>query len=209
MSTPIRRIPRDVPAGGLLAIELAARGEARTACALSPAGFANRAEILPALAGLWLGVRAARPLSSRAPALPAPQWRRKLALGLFVAHPERMSLDAAVGDLRGLAGAPWFDATLPTLTPFSAAGPSAITVPVTIAWGDRDRLLPPRQAARALREIPGARLVTLKDCGHVPMSDDPIQVAQVLLAAAAGGGDQAPVATGRAGSAIHSLQEPA
>jgi pimeloyl-ACP methyl ester carboxylesterase len=54
-------------------------------------------------------------------------------------------------------------------------------VPVTIAWGTHDRILPPRQAGRALRQIPGARIVSLPGCGHVPMNDAPDLVAQVIL----------------------------
>ncbi|TXS51581.1 alpha/beta fold hydrolase, partial [Streptomyces sp. t39] len=54
-------------------------------------------------------------------------------------------------------------------------------VPVTIAWGERDRLLLRRQGVRAKRTIPGARLVRLPGCGHVPMNDDPALVARVLL----------------------------
>ncbi|CAM5247130.1 Hydrolase OS=Streptomyces fumanus OX=67302 GN=GCM10018772_63380 PE=4 SV=1 [Streptomyces fumanus] len=53
-------------------------------------------------------------------------------------------------------------------------------IPVTIAWGSRDRLLIPRQGARAERGRPGARLVRLPGCGHVP-NDDPALVAGVLL----------------------------
>ena len=58
-------------------------------------------------------------------------------------------------------------------------------VPVTIAWGTKDRLLVRRQGVRALREIPGARLVRLPGCGHVPMSDDPALVGRVILDACA------------------------
>ena len=43
-------------------------------------------------------------------------------------------------------------------------------------------LLLPRQGPRAVRAIPGARLVTLRGCGHVPTYDDPRLVAEVLLA---------------------------
>ncbi|RST15918.1 alpha/beta fold hydrolase [Streptomyces sp. WAC05374] len=59
-------------------------------------------------------------------------------------------------------------------------------VPVTVAWGTRDRLLPPWQAARVKAVIPGARLVPLPRCGHVPMADDPGLVARVLREAACG-----------------------
>ena len=52
---------------------------------------------------------------------------------------------------------------------------------MTIAWGEKDRLLLPRQAPRAARRVRGARLVILTGCGHVPTYDDPPQVARVLL----------------------------
>ncbi|NED61683.1 alpha/beta hydrolase, partial [Streptomyces sp. SID10244] len=54
-------------------------------------------------------------------------------------------------------------------------------IPVTVAWGAKDRLLIPRQGVRAKQMIPRARLVRLPDCGHVPMNDDPALVARVLL----------------------------
>jgi len=61
-------------------------------------------------------------------------------------------------------------------------------VPVTMAWGRRERLLIPRerQARRSIARVPGARLVWLERCGHVPMWDDPPQVADVILNATRG-----------------------
>jgi pimeloyl-ACP methyl ester carboxylesterase len=54
--------------------------------------------------------------------------------------------------------------------------------PTTIAWAQRDRLLlAGRQAPRAARRLPQARHVTLRGCGHVPMWDDPEQVARAIL----------------------------
>lgn len=54
-------------------------------------------------------------------------------------------------------------------------------LPVTIAWGVHDRLLLRRQGVRAKRTVPGARLVRLPGCGHVPMHDDPALVSRVVL----------------------------
>jgi pimeloyl-ACP methyl ester carboxylesterase len=34
---------------------------------------------------------------------------------------------------------------------------------------------------RAKKMIPGARLVALRGCGHVPMNDDPATVARLVL----------------------------
>ena len=56
-----------------------------------------------------------------------------------------------------------------------------IRVPVTLAWGEHDRLVAqPRE-----RRVPGWRTVTLHGCGHIPTWDDPSQVARVLLLASA------------------------
>ena len=47
--------------------------------------------------------------------------------------------------------------------------------------GSKDRLLLPSQAEVARRQLPHARHLPLPGCGHVPMTDDPALVAQVLL----------------------------
>ena len=56
--------------------------------------------------------------------------------------------------------------------------------PVTVAWGEQDRLLLPRQAERARRALPRARHIRLAGCGHVPTWDDPEQVARAILTSA-------------------------
>ena len=54
--------------------------------------------------------------------------------------------------------------------------------PITIAWGERDRVLPlKRNGARARELVPGARFLTVADVGHVPMFDDPGLVARTIL----------------------------
>jgi pimeloyl-ACP methyl ester carboxylesterase len=173
--------------GGLLALELAKRGQVRSANAISPAGFANQPEAALARGSLRLGVRVARWMAPRADALLKPKLGRAIALSLFIAHPPRVTPADAAASVRALAAAPWFDETLPTITPSSFEGGERIQVPVTISWGEKDRLLLPRQAARAARAIPAAKLVTLYGCGHVPTYDDPEQVTRVLLEGSSAG----------------------
>lgn len=84
-------------------------------------------------------------------------------------------------NLRGLAAAPWFDETLPTIHAGYVADGARITVPMTIGWG----VLPPRQARRAAALLPQARRVTLPGCRHIPTYDDPQAVARLLLEASA------------------------
>ena len=53
-----------------------------------------------------------------------------------------------------------------------------IRVPVTLAWGDLDRVVRKPRA-----RVPEWRTITLHGCGHVPTWDDPGQVARTLLLA--------------------------
>jgi pimeloyl-ACP methyl ester carboxylesterase len=167
--------------GGLIALEMARRGMVRSSTPLSPAGFATPTESAIGHGLLWFGVRAARRLAPRADRLMRSPAGRALALGNFVARPQALSAAEAAASIRALAAAPWFDVTLPTIRPMQFHGGGAISVPVTVAWGEKDRVLFPRQAVRAAREIPTARMIGLTGCGHVPTYDDPPQVARVLL----------------------------
>jgi pimeloyl-ACP methyl ester carboxylesterase len=173
--------------GGLVALELARRERAASASAISPAGFSNRAETVLARGTLWLTVRAARALSPWADRLTARAAGRWLVLGGFMARPDRVPPAEAAADLRAFAAAPWFDATMLTVGPMAFAGGEEVhtNVPVTVAWGAKDRLLPPRQARRAARVLPRARVLLMPGCGHTPMYDDPEQVVRVIVDGAA------------------------
>ncbi|WP_432053607.1 alpha/beta fold hydrolase [Streptomyces sp. bgisy022] len=167
--------------GGLLALELGRAGLARSVTALSPAGFWTPAERRYAF-GVLLAMRR---LAERMP-LPLVERLARSAAGraaltsTIYARPGRRAPGAVVAETLALAGAPAFTETLRagTTVRFTDDVPG---IPVTVAWGSRDRLLIPRQGVRAKRMIPRARLVRLPGCGHVPMNDDPALVARVLL----------------------------
>jgi pimeloyl-ACP methyl ester carboxylesterase len=174
--------------GGWVALELARRNRARSATLISPGGFWNEAERRYAT----LSLKAARALGRRfgaaAPRILAQPLGRVLLLSQVVGRPAQMPAAAALEAARAFVSAPGFDTTLA-----AAAAPGrrfrpgrVIDCPITIAWGDRDRLLPPWQARRAAAALPGARVVRLHGCGHVPMWDDPEGVAALLLAGSGG-----------------------
>ena len=179
--------------GGAVALELGRRDLVASVTAISPAGFAT----WPAqqFAGrslqlsFFLGAKL-RPLAPRI--LTRPRLRRVLYAQMF-AHPERLTPGEAYADLVTMLDSAGFRDTLVELDGHRFAG--EIGVPVTIAWGTRDALLLPTQALRARRLLPGARHVWLRGCGHVPMSDDPEQVAQVLLEGSARTPTSAPADT--------------
>lgn len=169
--------------GGLLALDLGLHGRASSVTALSPAGFWTEPERRYAT-GVLRGMRAgARAMPDALVARLARTAAGRAALTSSIyAHPGRRSPDAVVAETAALRDAPGFTETLAASrrpdTLFTSDVPD---IPVTIGWGDRDRLLLPRQGVRAKKTIPGARLVRLRDCGHVPMSDDPALVARVVL----------------------------
>ncbi|MGW6704772.1 alpha/beta fold hydrolase [Streptomyces sp. NPDC054956] len=166
--------------GGLLALEMGRVGLVRSVTALSPAGFWTEGERRYAFAAL----RAMRVGASALPRSAVERLSRSAAgrtalTSTIYAHPGRRSPDAVVAETLALRDATGFEATL------TAGGSVRFTedvpgLPVTIAWGSRDRLLLRRQGVRAKHTIPGARLVRLPGCGHVPMHDDPALVARVI-----------------------------
>ncbi len=167
--------------GGLLALATAVDGRASSVTALAPAGFWTsvgqlRYAIAVNEAMQTLG-RLIRPLG---PALSRSTVGRALIYALIVARPSQVSPEQAAGDMAAfLDSAPAMNAILDAAIPFTDTIPEEI--PVTIAWGTRDRLLPPRQALLAKERLPQANLVWLPGCGHVPMTDDPELVADVLI----------------------------
>ena len=172
--------------GGGVALQLARIGQARSACALSPAGFVNYREGLYARTLLMESRRTAKLAAGRAELLCAGPVRRTLTFSHLAARPWRIPPDEAAGALRNLARSPGFETTMEALEDHRFGG-AAPTVPVTVAWGEKDRLLLySRQSARARRLLPGARHVTLAGCGHVPTWDDPELIARVLLEASSG-----------------------
>ena len=48
-----------------------------------------------------------------------------------------------------------------------------IQVPVLVITGDDDRVVPTEQSVRLADEVPGAQLVVLSNCGHVPQEECP------------------------------------
>lgn len=168
--------------GGLLALVMAVHGHARSVTALAPAGFWNGPERVYAY-GVLRAMRAGAGL------LPDPVVRllartaagRAALTGTIYARPGRRAPEAVVAETRALRGAPGFAPVLADGQRGSSRFQEDITgIPVTIGWGDRDRILLPRQGVRAKRVLPGARLVRLRGCGHVPMNDDPAAVARVV-----------------------------
>ena len=158
--------------GGGIALELAKAGTVLSATGLSPIGFARGWE------RAWLhGVLTlTHGLGPRVAPLLGPT----RVVGLLMQRPRpRAVLEAGMHDL---ALSPGWEATVPLTVAYEFTG--TIDVPVTIAWGDHDKLLFPWQARRARAALPHAHHVTLRGCGHLPTWDSPEQVADAIRLAA-------------------------
>lgn len=167
--------------GGRIALEAAVLDRAATVTALSPAGFWRSSRELTYARAVSKAMQAAgRLVGPLGPVLAHSTIGRAAIYAEIVSKPSRVTPEQALGDMNAfLAATRTTNAILAVATAFTATVPAGI--PVTIAWGTNDRLLPPRQALVAKERIPQARLVPLPDCGHVPMTDNPRLVADVLL----------------------------
>lgn len=164
--------------GGWMALEAARRGIARTVAAISPAGLWK--DDPPASARYTF--RALRAATTHVPRLVMSAMQIPLAreLGLLPISPGcwRIPASIAARAVEDLATSSAFEETFEnTRVPFSGFG---ISVPVTIAFGDRDWILP-RHARRRDRLPPHVNWIEVRGWGHVPMWVDPCGVAQLIL----------------------------
>ncbi|MEA2390475.1 MAG: hypothetical protein QOK31_584 [Solirubrobacteraceae bacterium] len=158
--------------GGWVALELGLRRAARSVTAIAPAGLWP--EPLTPKRGIARSIaRAVLPIM---PALVASEAGRRVALAGTVAHPERVEPDAALRLVRAYAQAPGFEAANDAMRADRFRALERVRVPITLGWPEHDRLV-----ARPAHLPPTVRSVVLRGCGHVPMWDDPEQVAALLL----------------------------
>jgi pimeloyl-ACP methyl ester carboxylesterase len=102
-----------------------------------------------------------------------------------IVHPERVPPGAAVEMARAFGRSPGFNEHLDATIPLRFVGGSSIAVPVTVAFGGKDRLLLRRQSGYRDQLPPHTRWFELAGCGHVPTYDDPALGAEVILTGSA------------------------
>jgi pimeloyl-ACP methyl ester carboxylesterase len=57
---------------------------------------------------------------------------------------------------------------------------SLITQPTLVLWGDADREVPLRDGERLQQEIPNARLIVFRECGHLPHEEYPQEFTKLV-----------------------------
>ncbi len=162
-----------------MALEAAKRGIARSVVAISPAGLWKDGPaphvkyVFGSLRFMSVNFPNVRKAAMGVPLL------RELALAVPISVGSRhMPASDARRAVDDLAASTAFEETfLNTHAPFSGTG---ITVPVTVAFGSRDWILP--ESSRRRDALPAhTTWVIKKGWGHVPMWIDPAGVSRLIL----------------------------
>jgi pimeloyl-ACP methyl ester carboxylesterase len=172
--------------GGWTALELAKLGRARSVVAIAPAGLWPRRDPWRCGLKLWGMYRLGR-LTARVTdrALRSEAGRVRLLRGI-VAKPLNLSEQEARDLIETYNGTPTFTKHLAQTRRARFCDGVDISVPVRVAWGDNEQLVPLK--ARSQDELPShTQTVTLTGCGHIPFWDDPEQVARTILDTTSGG----------------------
>jgi pimeloyl-ACP methyl ester carboxylesterase len=170
--------------GGWTALEVAKLGRARSVAAISPAGLWPREDPLRSVFQIWSQHKMGQVFAPLTPPLMRRDLGRSVLLRGTIAQPRKMPAEDAVVMAQEFAHTPGFKRHLAETRRERFRGGTGIDVPVTIAWGDKDSLLP-RSARREDELPPRTQVVVLPNCGHIPMWDEPELVARTILGAAA------------------------
>jgi pimeloyl-ACP methyl ester carboxylesterase len=169
--------------GGLLALELAQRGRARSVVALAPGGDRPSSKYAEKRIELIFTVThaIARGVLPHAERVCASAQGRRLLCTWACAHPERLQAAEAAHAVRALARCPGYVDLKRALPPATPRDLDNVRCPVLLAWSTKDRVLPFKRYGPAYREaLPSAELRMLDDVGHLAMMDDPRQIATLI-----------------------------
>jgi pimeloyl-ACP methyl ester carboxylesterase len=172
--------------GGGIALELGRRGAVRSVTAFSPVGFWHR----PGQAWCRWSLRAGYELGRRLPERAQSLTVTRLTMFIFsFGRPFKVPAEEVLETAASGQAAPGFLDGLTYGLDYRFSEPGELReVPLTIAWGRRDVLLPSwSQPRRARQLLPWARHLSLPRCGHIPFYDDPELCARVLLEGSGGG----------------------
>jgi pimeloyl-ACP methyl ester carboxylesterase len=171
--------------GGYIAAEVAIQFPERVSrlVLVSAAGISS-AEVMEAPI-LTIG-RVATALASNAAAryrnLAARPITRHVSLALVARHPRLLKADLAYEGFFKGAGKPGFDDALRASLDYDFRDRlSDVKVPTLIVWGERDSIIPIRDADEFERLIDDSRKVVMKDCGHIPMAERPRSFNDLLV----------------------------
>ncbi|MFG1790397.1 alpha/beta fold hydrolase [Nocardia sp. NPDC049149] len=169
--------------GGLITLNLGARGLARSVTAFSPIAFWDTSGRIWCQQSLGKSRMLARRLQPALPTILGTAAGRTAFLSLVFGKAWAVNAQVAVATANGAVDAPGFESALASFADAKLHDEGNLAdIPVTIAWGSRDILLTYlTQSRRARTELPNARHVTLHGSGHTPFYDDPEACARAVF----------------------------
>src|SRR5262245_49181096 len=171
--------------GGYIAAEVAIQFPERVErlVLVSAAGISS-AEALeaPILSFGRVATAIATNAASRFRPLAARPVTRHLSLALVARHPRLLKPDLVYEGFMKGAGKPGFEAALRASLEYDFRDRlPEVKVPTLIVWGEKDAVIPARDADEFERLIGDSRKVVMKDTGHIPMAERPVVFNDVLV----------------------------
>jgi pimeloyl-ACP methyl ester carboxylesterase len=170
--------------GGWVALELAKTRPLGSLALLSPAGLWHGDTPLYCRVSLRTSRWLTHYFGGLLSLLARLRLGRRIVFSQTHGRPESMSYSHARATIRAIGRSSGFQPVFDATVHRGFAHGESIEAPVTVAFGERDRLLRPR-CARYLDALPEhTELGALPECGHVPMSDNPTAVVAFIHRAA-------------------------
>jgi pimeloyl-ACP methyl ester carboxylesterase len=114
--------------------------------------------------------------------LAARRWTRHLSLALVARYPGRLKADLTYEGFFKGAGKGGFDEALRACLDYDFRDRLPdVKVPTLIVWGEKDSIIPVRDADEFERLIDDSRKIVMKDTGHIPMAERPQAFNDVLV----------------------------
>lgn len=169
--------------GGWTVLEMAADGRAESVVALAPAGlwhsYTSRSPIMTLNRAVARATRKVLPMLLARPSV------RRIAFASAVERFDRLTPQIALDAAYAQADAAGFEACHDGMMyrSFQRAARIPGSIPVTVVFGDHDRLLPkPHDQVRELAPEHAAWVVMYR-CGHAPMWDSPGETVAEIISA--------------------------
>jgi pimeloyl-ACP methyl ester carboxylesterase len=107
---------------------------------------------------------------------------RHLALALVARYPSLLRADLAYEGFFKGAGKPGFNDALRACLEYDFRDRlPEIRQPTLIVWGEKDSIIPVRDAGEFERLIPDSRKVVMRDTGHIPMAERPATFNDLMM----------------------------
>jgi pimeloyl-ACP methyl ester carboxylesterase len=171
--------------GGFVAAEVAIQFPERVSrlVLVSAAGISSADALhMPILTIGRLAFAIATNTAARDRALASRPITRHASLALVARHPRLLKPDLAYEGLFKGAGKPGFNDALRACLDYDFRDRLPdVKVPTLIVWGEKDAIIPVRDANEFERLISDSRKVVMKDTGHIPMAERPQAFNDVLV----------------------------